>query len=59
LIGPAEGANANRVFTPRRGVLVIEGTTDETLRAEVVLIENLIGFQWPESNETKRVKITG
>ena len=59
LIGPAEGATGNRIFTPRKGVLVIEGTTDETLRAEVVLVENLIGFQWPKGNETRTVDITG
>jgi hypothetical protein len=47
LIGPAEGATANRVFTPRRGLLVIEGKTDDTLRAEIVLVEKLIGFSWP------------
>ena len=47
LIGPAEGATANRVFTPRRGLLVIEGKTDDTLRAEIVLVEELIGFSWP------------
>jgi len=59
LIGPAEGAEENKVFVPRKGVLVVEGKTDETLRAEVVLIENIIGFQWPKGNETKTVKITG
>ncbi|CAD5243933.1 hypothetical protein [Thermococcus camini] len=59
LIGPAEGAKENRIFTPRRGVLVIEGTTDETLRAEVVLIENIISFKWPEGNETRTINITG
>ncbi|ASI99742.1 hypothetical protein [Thermococcus celer] len=52
LLGPAEGAKENRIFVPRKGVLVIEGKTDETLRAEVVLIENLIGFSWPRKNET-------
>ena len=59
LIGPAEGARCNCVFAPRKGLLVIEGTTDETLRAEIVLIENVIGFKWPQGNNTKRVNITG
>ena len=59
LIGPAEGAKGNRIFAPRKGVLVIEATTDETLRAEVVLIEDLIGFKWPEGNKTKTISITG
>ncbi len=59
LIGPAEGAEKNAVFVPRKGVLVIEGTTDETIRAEIVLIENVIGFQWPKGNQTKMVQITG
>ncbi|NJE06443.1 hypothetical protein E3E36_09885 [Thermococcus sp. M36] len=55
LIGPAEGARENKIFAPRRGVLVIEGTTDETLRAEVILIENLIGFKWPQGNTTQTI----
>ena len=59
LIGPAEGAKENRIFVPRKGVLVVEGKTDEALRAEVVLIENIIGFKWPEGNETKKIRITG
>jgi len=59
LIGPAEGARENAVFVPRKGLLVIEGTTDETLRAEIVLIENVIGFQWPEGNQTRLVQVTG
>lgn len=46
IIGPAEGAKENRIFAPRRGVLVIEGVTDDTLRAEITLIEKLIGFTW-------------
>lgn len=50
LIGPAEDAKENRIFAPRKGVLVIEGTTDETLRAEVVLIENIIRFSWPQNS---------
>jgi hypothetical protein len=54
LIGPAEGATENRIFAPRKGTLVIEGTTDETLRAEVVLIENIIGFSWPENSTATR-----
>jgi len=49
LIGPAEGATANRVFVPRKGLLVFEGTSDDTLRAEVVLVEHLINFQWPNN----------
>lgn len=52
LLGPAEGARRNRIFAPRKGLLVIEGTSDETLRAEIVLIERLIGFKWPEGNST-------
>jgi len=52
LIGPAEGATTNRVFVPRKGLIVFEGTTEEHLRAEVVLVERLINFQWP-GNTTK------
>lgn len=47
LIGPAEGATENRVFTPRRGLLVIEGKSDGALYAEIVLVERLIDFSWP------------
>jgi hypothetical protein len=50
LIGPAEGAQENRIFVPRKGLLVIEGLSDETLRAEVVLVEQVIGFQWPNNS---------
>jgi len=50
LIGPAEGGTENRVFVPRKGLLVFEATSDETLRAEVVLVEHLINFQWPNNS---------
>ncbi len=50
LIGPAEGATENRVFVPRKGLLVFEATSDDTLRAEVVLVEQLINFQWPNNS---------
>jgi len=59
LIGPAEGAKCNCVYAPRKGLLVIEGKTDATLRAEIVLIENVIGFKWPQGNQTKLVNVTG
>ncbi|CAI1494040.1 Putative membrane protein, conserved [Thermococcus nautili] len=59
LIGPAEGAKCNCVYIPRKGLLVIEGTTDETLRAEIVLIENIIGFRWPEGKNPEIVSATG
>ena len=59
LIGPAEGAKCNCVYAPRKGLLVIEGTKDETLRAEAVLIEHLIGFKWPTGNQTQTVQVTG
>ena len=59
LIGPAEGAKCNCVYAPRKGLLVIEGKTDETLRAEIVLIENIIGFQWPEGKNPQIVSATG
>ncbi|MDI3474380.1 MAG: hypothetical protein PWQ79_1002 [Thermococcaceae archaeon] len=47
LIGPAEGGTRNAIYVPRKGLVVIEATSDEALRAEVVLIEHLINFQWP------------
>ncbi|WP_456421303.1 hypothetical protein [Thermococcus sp.] len=59
LIGPAEGARCNCIYAPRKGLLVIEGTTDETLRAEIVLIEHIIGFQWPSGKNPELVTATG
>jgi len=59
IIGPAEGAKCNCVYAPRKGLLIIEGMTDETLRAEAVLIEHLIGFNWPEGEGTQQVEVTG
>jgi len=50
LIGPAEGATSNRVLVPRKGTLVFEATSDETLRAEAVLVEQIINFQWPKNS---------
>jgi len=55
LIGPAEGGAGNRVFVPRKGLLVFEATTDDTLRAEVVLVEHLINFQWPNNSTVSEV----
>ncbi len=42
-LGPKEGATENRVFCPRQGVLVIEGTSEDTLFVEVLTIKRLIG----------------
>ena len=59
LIGPAEGAKCNCVYAPRKGLLVIEGKDDKALRAEIVLIENVIGFQWPNGERPEIVSATG
>ena len=59
LLGPAEGATENRILIPRKGLMILEGRTDGTLRAEVALLEYLINFKWPQGNNTKRVEITG
>lgn len=52
LRGPAEGAEENRIIIPRLGLVVLEGKTDDALRAEVALIEHIIGFKWPTENQT-------
>lgn len=57
LIGPAEGGDENKIFTPRRGLLVLEASSDDALRAEVVLIETILDFKWP-SDESKQETVT-
>jgi hypothetical protein len=52
LLGPAEGAEVNRVIVPRPGLIVLEGKSDGALRAEVVLIEKIMQFKWPTENQT-------
>ena len=52
LLGPAEGADANRIIVPRPGLIVLEGKSDGALRAEVVLIEKIMQFEWPTGNQT-------
>jgi len=54
LIGPNEGGKVNRILIPRRGLIVLEGKSDSALRAEIALMENVIGFKWPEENQTSR-----
>nr|WP_245250366.1 hypothetical protein [Thermococcus stetteri] len=55
LIGPAEGGEENRIFTPRRGLLILEASSDDALRAEVVLIETILNFKWPSGEKNKQV----
>ena len=50
LIGPAEGAEENKIIIPRQGLVILKGKTDDTLRAEIALIERAIGFQWPQGS---------
>ncbi|ASJ06859.1 hypothetical protein [Thermococcus pacificus] len=52
LLGPAEGSESNRIIIPKQGLVVIEGKTDDALRAEIALIEKAINFSWPENNST-------
>ena len=52
IIGPAEGADANQITVARPGLVVLEGMSDATLRAEVALIEKILDFEWPEENST-------
>jgi hypothetical protein len=54
IIGPAEGANANRVIVPRPGLVVLEGRSDSALRAEVALVEKILDFKWPENSTATR-----
>lgn len=43
IIGPREGARKNRIYCPKRGILVLEGTSEEALFAEVLLLKSIIG----------------
>ena len=45
LKGPVEGAKTNRIYTPKRGVLVLEATDEETLFAEVLLVKVIVNSQ--------------
>ncbi|ALM74414.1 hypothetical protein [Thermococcus barophilus] len=45
LKGPREGAEKNRIYCPKPGILVIEGTTEDTLFVEVLLIKTIISSQ--------------
>jgi len=45
LKGPVEGAKTNRIYTPKRGVLVLEATDEETLFAEVLLVKAIVNSQ--------------
>ncbi|ASJ03557.1 hypothetical protein A3L09_09970 [Thermococcus profundus] len=43
LRGPLDGAERNRIYTPREGVLVLEALSDETLYQEALLLEGMLG----------------
>ncbi|NJE07456.1 hypothetical protein E3E31_02720 [Thermococcus sp. M39] len=45
LKGPREGAEKNRIYCPKPGVIVLEGTTEDTLFVEVLLIKTIISSQ--------------
>ncbi|WP_324735633.1 hypothetical protein VFC49_00020 [Thermococcus sp. SY098] len=45
LKGPREGAEKNRIYCPKPGILVIEGTTEDTLFVEVLLVKTIISSQ--------------
>lgn len=43
LRGPLDGATGNRVYTPRKGVLVLEALDDRTLYQEALILEAVTG----------------
>lgn len=45
LKGPREGAQKDRIYCPREGVLVIEATSEDTLFVEVLLVKTIIASQ--------------
>ena len=45
LKGPREGAEKNRIYCPRPGIIVLEGTTEDTLFVEVLLVKTIISSQ--------------
>lgn len=45
LKGPREGARKNRIYCPRPGIIVLEGTTEDTLFVEVLLVKTIISSQ--------------
>ena len=45
LKGPVEGAKANRIYTPKEGIIVFEATDEETLFAEVLLVKAIVNSQ--------------
>jgi len=45
LKGPREGAEKNRIYCPKPGVVVLEGTTEDTLFVEVLLLKTIISSQ--------------
>lgn len=49
LRGPLDGAVENRIYVPRRGVLVLEALDEETLYREALLIEGITGISCSKS----------
>jgi len=45
LKGPVEGAKANRIYTPKEGIIVFEAIDEETLFAEVLLVKAIVNSQ--------------
>jgi len=45
LKGPREGAEKNRIYCPKPGIIVLEGTTEDTLFVEVLLLKTIISSQ--------------
>ena len=44
LRGPLDGAVENRIYVPRKGVLVLEALDDRTLSREALLVEGITGI---------------
>jgi len=49
LRGPLDGAVGNRIYVPRKGVLVLEALSEETLYREALLIEGIMGISCSKS----------
>jgi len=52
LRGPEEGGSVNRIYVPRKGVVVLEASTEENLFVEVLLLKTIVAS--PVGNITEK-----
>lgn len=45
LRGPLDGAEKNRIYVPREGVIVLEAMSDDALYKEALLLEEILGIK--------------